>query len=207
MANIENVSFSSLVRSGAIPASHVNPIQRAFDKLNEAPKTSKAQEFTKLGIAFGETIRATGVGGVTGMLLGAVQGALPGGLDIKVPFLKTKHTVPGDLWASLAGGAISVATANHESGLSPIAREGAAVCMGIFTFRTTNDAIVKLRQAKSGVTPGGGAAPVPGKIGKAEFAGDLPGVRTGWGAGFLSRGQASSDVENDPIVKAAGKRF
>jgi hypothetical protein len=80
------------------------------------------------------------------------------------------------------------------------------VCTGIFTFRTTNDAIIKLRQAKSGATPGGGSAPIPGKIGKAEFAGDLPGVRQGWGSGFLSRG-ASSHVDEDPIVKQSRSRF
>lgn len=202
MANIDNVSFSSLERSGAIQPYQANPIRRAFEKLETTPRSSKAQEAAKLGIAFGQGVRATGEASIVGMLLGGVHGAMPGGLDVKLPFMKTKTTVPADFVGAIAGLVIGTATANHESGVSGTVLNAGATCAGVFAFRSTNDAIVKLRQAKSGVTPGGGAAPIPGKISKAEFAGDFGAVRQGWGSGFLTRGQGS-DIGEDPIVAAA----
>jgi hypothetical protein len=137
-----------------------------------------------------EGVRETGVAGVQGAILGAFHALSPTGLDVKIP--GTTHKVPADLVGALVGLAASVGAASAPHGLGKSVQSMGAACMAVFSFRQTNDALVKMREKKTGATQASNRV-----ISKSSF-----GAEGGWAAGSRAS-SGSSFAGEDPILAAA----
>lgn len=190
------LTLHSLEKSGA-PAGAVNTIkawaERNLSK-DASDFSSKVAKAKLHGTAFAEAVRSTGEGGVFGAILGGVHGMLPQGLDFPVP--GTKMHVPLDGVGALLGLAAGTFAAAEPYGVGKTLANGAASCATIYSFRKTNDLLIAMQQRKSGITPGGGAQMVQGKIGKATFGADSH----GWAKGSAKPG---ADIGEDPVVSLA----
>lgn len=137
-----------------------------------------------------EGVRGTGEAIMMGSILGAFHALNPTGLDVKIP--GTTHKGPADALAAAVGliGGIGAASAPHGMGKT-VAQMG-ATCAGIYSFRMTNDLIVKMRQKKTGVTQASNRI-----ISKAEFGGE-------GGANHRIPANISFGGE-DPIIQMANR--
>lgn len=189
------LTLHSLEKAGA-PKSATLSIKQWAEKNLASDSSDFASKIAKAKLhatAFGEGVRATGESVVFGALLGGVHGMLPQGLDFPIPGVRAH--IPLDGVAALMG-----LVAGTFAAADPIGKtlaQGGATGAAIFSFRKVNDLLVTMRERKAGVTPGGGAASFPGRIGKATFTGE-----GGWADGSKSR-LLNSDIGEDPVVTAA----
>jgi len=139
-----------------------------------------------------EGVRDQGVAGMTGLGLGAIHALSPTGLDVKIP--GTTHKVPADALAAGIGflGSIGAATAPH--GMGKVVGTMGTTAMGVFSFRTMNDLIVKMQQKKTGATQASQRI-----ISKASFNGE-----GGWADGSVPRAKAAQHFHGeDPVLAVA----
>ena len=200
------ISFASLERTGAITPAQANPIRRAYQHILAAGPSTKDRDFAKHAVTFMGASRAVGESAVFGAGLGLLNAMLPGGLDARIPFVKAKHTVPMDGIAAGLGILLATGVANHESGISGTVISAAASCSTIYGFRKVNDLVIALKESRSGIVAGGGAAGIPGRIGKAQFAGEDTSTREqgrrAWGSAHMPKG-GGSDIGADPLIALA----
>jgi hypothetical protein len=188
------LTLHSLEKAGA-PSSATRSIKEWAEKNLTGDSTGFSAKLAKAklhGTAFAEGVRNTGEGAVFGAILGGVHGLLPQGLDFPIP--GTKHHLPLDGAGALLGLVAGTFAAAEPYGVGKTLTNGGASCATVYSFRKMNDLMIAMRERKSGATPGGGAAGIPGKIGKASFSGD-----GGWAPGSAKPG----DIGEDPVVAMA----
>ncbi len=161
-------ALATSVPTGAMPSQLRSMVNAWYKNVDSSP-----MQMAKLHAeAAVSGVRATGESAVMGSILGGFHAMNTTGLDVKVP--GTTHKVPADAIAALLGlvGGVGAATAPHGMGKT-VANMGAAAA-AVYGFRQTNDLIAKMKAAKAGATPAGGAA-VAGNvtISKASFGGEF----------------------------------
>jgi len=188
------LTLHSLEKAGA-PKSATRTIKEWAEShlSGQSDFSSKLAKAKLHGVAFAEGVRSTGEGAVFGAILGSAHGLLPQGLDFPIP--GTKHHVPLDGAGALLGLVAGTFAAAEPYGVGKTLANGGASCATVYSFRKMNDLMIAMRERKSGITPGGGAAGLPGRIGKATFTGE-----GGWAPGSA---RAGSHIGEDPVVTAA----
>lgn len=122
----------------------------------------------------GHTIRAVGEGGVTGTILGALDGSLTGGLDFTVPGTTTKVPLDGVVAGAALVGAVVLGHMGES--VSEDARNVAGQAAAIWSYRKTS-------------------AYVRSKGGVSNMAGELTNSKPAGGFG--------AEGPEDPIVACA----
>jgi len=188
------LTLHSLEKSGA-PASAVTSIKEWAERSISKDSSGYAAKIAKAklhGTEFVLGARAVGEGAVFGAILGGVHGMLPQGLDLPIP--GTKMHMPLDGMGALLGLVAGTFAAAEPYGIGKTLANGGASCATVYSFRKMNDLLLAMQSKKSGITPGGGAMALPGKIGKATFTGEVSHGRK-W--------KAEHAHTEDPVVSAA----
>lgn len=183
-----------------VPRDSGTQMRAMFDRLvgNDPKAYMTLDAAKKHAKATGAVLRASGEGVVIGAVLGIINASREDGLDIRIPGT-TKFGAPIDGMASLAFGLAAIASAQEDYAVDFVNASGQAACL--YSFRKVSDMVTAINAGKSGITPGGGAAPSKGQISKASFGGE--GSAAGhWGNSIV----APHNAGQDPIV-VAGMRL
>lgn len=185
------ITFDSLAKSN-MPSEQKSALQRWYDS-SKGPGGGNPLALAKLHVkAAGEGLRAGGESILVGGILGAVHAKLPGGLDVK-PSATSTRAVPVDAVAGVLGLLAGTFMAQEECG-KDLANAGAA-CLAVFSFRKSNDLVVKMTQAK-GTQVALTVSQQAGLISKIGSEGGGP----RWGNTMIH-----GDIGTDPIVSAGAR--
>lgn len=191
------ITFDSLASSNMPPAAK-SSIRRWYES-SQGPGGGNPIALAKLHAkSAGEGLRAGGESLLIGGALGAFHAKSATGLDVK--------KVPIDAVVGAMGLVAGTMLAQEEVG-KDLQNAGAAA-LAVYAFRKTNDLVVGAMIKAAGLTPGGGATIPAGMktITKIDATGAaIHGDGRSWGTGFGAghSGPGSSDMGEDPIVRAA----
>jgi len=220
------ITFDSLANSGMPPAQK-SAIRRWYES-SQGPGGGGKLALAKLHAkSAGEGLRAGGESLLVGGILGAIHAKRAAGLDFpigKPDATGRSQTLPADAIAGVVGLIAGTMMAQEEVG-KDLQNAGAAA-LTVYAFRKTNDLLVEaqIKAAGGSISPTGEVLTAAGahnhnlgtlisKVDKkgVAFAGDHSvfgrdgrgGGGGAWQAASYPGGHGSSDMGEDPIVRAA----
>lgn len=185
---MSGLSISS-VESSNLPASQKSAIRRWYEGVSGSGALSRAKKHVEGTV---NVVRGGGEAAITGAALGALNSALPHGLD--VPIANGKFAVPVDGVVAAAGLAGAIAFAHEEYGTD--ARNIGMSAAAVFAFRKVQD-FTALKMREKGKTPGYQTSP--------GYQSAASGVKAGAHGEFAGEHYAQMTGSGEDAIVAAGR--